>query len=260
MSTPTREARDAQLRVRMADQRERRRQRQADLSAAADDVAQLRGQLPATPSRPTSSATPSHLFSPSRTPEQALREIETASVRRDLFGGPPSGLEVAAQVRTMLDPPPGTVVRPPWGHLTAPTTVVRRAPAPEVQPSGEQIAHHVPATVEAPARTTHRAQSVAQDIASRVVGASPEQLLRMGRDLQREPSLRALVRSGDLGSGDLALEKLEALLKKLQKLREAQARRFRKDATIATTAGSSKNENGLRVYTGPTWVPTPVVV
>eukprot|EP01045_Picozoa_sp_COSAG04_P009149 COSAG04_NODE_524_length_13127_cov_18.191511_5_plen_171_part_00 len=27
-------------------------------------------------------------------------------MRRDLFGGPPSGLEVAAQVRTMLDPPP----------------------------------------------------------------------------------------------------------------------------------------------------------
>ena len=89
----------------------------------------------------------------------------------------------------MLDPPPGTVVRPSWGHLTAPpATVVRRAPAPEVQPSGEQIAHHVPATVEAPARTTHRAQSVAQDIASRVVGASLGQLLRMGRDLQREPS------------------------------------------------------------------------
>ena len=72
--------------------------------------------------------------------------------------------------------------------------------------------------------------------------------------------MRALVRNGALGSDDVALEKLEELLKKLQKLREAQARRFRKDATIATTAGSSRNENGLRVYTGPTWVPTPVVV
>ena len=256
MSTPPREARNAELRV------ERAEQRRQDLVATTEAAREAREALfPATPSRPTSSATPSHLFSPSRTPEQALREIETAHVRRDLFGELPPASVVVADVRTMLQSAPGTVVRPPWGHLTAPpATVVRRAPAPEVQPSGEQIAHHVPATVEAPARTTHRAQSVAQDIASRVVGASPEQLLRMGRDLQREPSLRALVRSGDLGSGDLALEKLEALLRKLHKLREAQARRFRKDATIATTAGSSKNENGLRVYTGPTWVPTPVVV
>eukprot|EP01045_Picozoa_sp_COSAG04_P002742 COSAG04_NODE_104_length_26097_cov_12.466074_15_plen_251_part_00 len=250
MSSPAKEARNAELRLRLGAKQERHRQRQEELSAVADDVAQLRSQLP---------STPSHLFSPSRTPEQALREIDRSSLRRDLFGGPPSGLEVAAQVRTMLDPPPGTVVRPPWGHLTAPSTVVR-APVPEVQPSGEQIAHHVPATVEAPARTTHRAQSVAEDIAARVVGASPEQLLRMGRDLQREPSLRALVRNGALGSDDVALERLEELLKKLQKLRDAQAQRFRQDALVATTAGSSKTENGLRVWTGPTWVPTPVVV
>ena len=126
--------------------------------------------------------------------------------------------------------------------------------------SGEQIAHHVPATAEAPARTTHRAQSIAQDIASRVIGASPEQLARMSRDLQREPSLRALVRSGALGSDDVALEKLEELLSKLQKLRDAQKQRFRKEALVATTAGTSVVANGLRVWTGPTWVPTPVVV
>ena len=250
MSSPAKEARDAELRLQRAEQR-------AEAAREAREALFPRTQTYAgassSPGPYTISSPGPYTISPSSPGPYTISPPEPSTPERTV-------------TRSLFTTPVREALNTSWIEQTIvggvppmPRTALR-APAPEVQPSGEQIAHHVPATVEAPARTTHRAQSVAQDIASRVVGASPEQLMRMSRDLQREPSLRALVRSGDLGSDDVALEKLEELLKKLQKLRDAQARRFRQDALVATTAGTSKTASGMRIWTGPTWVPTPVVV
>ena len=160
MASPSRASPFGNAAARVAAQQERLRRRREELGAVAEDVAQLRKELPATPQPEPE---PSSLDWSRYTSPVAERTIgpPSGAVARELSFGETSAADLAADVRSILMP--GTAVGPRV-RRTAPRTAVR-AP-PEVQPSGEQIAHHVPASIEAPARVTHRAQSVAQDIAS----------------------------------------------------------------------------------------------